>query len=73
MTETNDTGTADRRQVGPVTLATGGAAAITTLVVGVLDRFGVPLSTLEQGAVTVCIIMVAGWAVYPRTNGKRSA
>lgn len=58
------------RNVGPVTMATGGAAAITTLLVGALDRLGVPLSTLEQGAVTVCIIMIAGWAVYP--SGRRS-
>jgi len=59
-----------RRSVGPVTMATGGAAAVTTLIVGALDRLGVPLSTLEQGAVTVCIIMLAGWAVYP--SGRRA-
>ena len=68
---TTETTTTDRRQVGPVTMATGGAAAVTTLICGVLDRVGVELSTLEQGALTVCIIMLAGWAVYPR--GRRSA
>ena len=30
------------------------------------------LKHLEQGAVTVCLIMLAGWAVYPR-GGRRSA
>ena len=63
----------DKRQVGPVTLATGGAAAFSTLIVGTLDRLGVHLSTLEQGAVTVCIIVIAGWAVQPRRNGRREA
>jgi hypothetical protein len=64
----------DKRQVGPVTLATGGAAAFATLIAGALDRLGVPLSTLEQGAVTVCIIVIAGWAIQPRTGrGRREA
>lgn len=63
---TPQTTTTPRRQAGPVTMATGGAAAITTLVVGVLDRVGVHLSSLEQGAVTVCVIMLAGWAVAPK-------
>ena len=53
-------------------MATGGAAAITTLACGVLDRLGVHLSTLEQGSLTVCIIMLAGWAVYPRRNGDHA-
>ena len=67
------TGTPEnRRTAGPVTFATGGAAAVTTLIVGVLDRFGVPLSTLEQGAITVCVIMLAGWAVNPGA-GRRAA
>lgn len=69
MTQLNST-THDTKQVGPVTLATGGAAAITTILCGILDRFGVELSTLEQGAVTVCVIMLAGWAVQPA--GRRS-
>ena len=60
----------DKRNVGPITLATGGAAAFSTLIVGALDRFGIHLTTLEQGSVTVCIIVLAGWAVYPK--GKRS-
>ena len=68
---TTETTAVNQRQVGPVTMATGGAAAVTTLICGVLDRVGVELSTLEQGALTVCIIMLAGWAVYPR--GRRSA
>ena len=71
MTDTTTNPTREQRQVGPVTLATGGAAAVTTLICGVLDRVGVPLSTLEQGSITVCIIMLAGWAVYPR--GRRAA
>ena len=60
----------DPRQVGPVTMATGGAAAITTLIVGCLERLGFPITTFEQGAVTICLIMVAGWIVYPK--GRRS-
>lgn len=70
---TEPTTTATGRQVGPVTLATGGAAAFATLIAGALDRLGVPLSTLEQGAVTVCIIVIAGWAVQPRGRGRREA
>lgn len=64
--------TIDPRVVGPVTMATGGAAAITTLVAGVMERLNIPLDALEQGALTVCFIMLAGWAVYPR-GGRRSA
>ena len=67
MTTPQDT----QRQAGPVTFAAGGAAAVTTLAVGILDRLGIHLTTLEQGAVTVCIIMIAGWAVRP--SGKRAA
>jgi len=62
----------DPRIVGPVTMASGGAAAITTLVAGVMERLNIPLDALEQGALTVCFIMLAGWAVYPR-GGRRSA
>lgn len=68
MTQLNNS--VDSRQVGPVTMATGGAAAVTTIVAGVLERFGVAITPLEQGALTICFIMLAGWAVYPK--GRRS-
>lgn len=59
-----------KRNVGPVTMATGGAVALTTLIVGVLDRVGVPVTTIEQGALSIVFLMLAGWAVRP--SGRRS-
>lgn len=62
--------TIDRRQVGPVTMATGGGAAVATLIAWGLSFAGIELASLEQGALTLVLIMVAGWSVRPA--GRRS-
>lgn len=37
------------------------AAAVTTIVVGVLHRFHVELTPAEQGAITTILVAAAGW------------
>lgn len=62
-----------KRTIGPVTMATGGAVAITTFSCFLLARvanFEIP--PLEQGCLTLILVMVSGWAV-PAKRGKRVA
>lgn len=63
--------TTPKRQVGPVTMATGGGAAVATLIAWGLSFAGVEMEALEQGALTIVLIMLAGWSVRPK--GRREA
>lgn len=62
---------ASGRTVGPVTMATGGAAAMTGIACWILSLNGITVPPLEQGSITVLLIMLAGWAVKP--SGQHSA
>ena len=60
------------RTVGPVTLAAGGGAAVTTVLCWVLSLFGIDVPPEVQGAVTVLVVLVAGYAVKPGTGRYRA-
>ena len=63
---------ASGRTIGPVTLATGGAVAVTTLLCYLVKTiFGVEIPPVEQGAITLVIVMVSGWLVKPRSSDGR--
>jgi hypothetical protein len=63
----------EKRSVGPVTLATGGAAAATTILCWVLKLFGVDVPGEVQGSITVLLVLAAGYAVRPSRRGKYAA
>lgn len=60
------------RSVGPVTLATGGAAAVTALVCWVLTLFGIDVPDTIQGSITIIVVLVAGFTVPPRKTGRHA-
>lgn len=64
---------ASGRSVGPVTLATGGAAAATTLLCWILTMFGVDVPGEVQGSITVLLVLAAGYAVRPTVRGEHAA
>lgn len=51
------------RSIGPVTGATASAAAVTTILFWVLSTLGIEAPNEVQGAVTVLIVVIAGWLV----------
>lgn len=53
------------RSIGPVTIATGGAAAATTVVVWIASLFGLEVPVEVAGALTTLIVFVAGYMVNP--------
>jgi hypothetical protein len=63
----------EKRSVGPVTLATGGAAAATTVLCWVLKLFGIDVPGEVQGSITVLLVLAAGYAVRPSRRGKYEA
>jgi hypothetical protein len=63
----------EKRTVGPVTLATGGAAAATTVLCWLLTLFGVDVPGEVQGSITVLLVLAAGYAVRPSRRGKYEA
>ena len=67
------TAAVDKRSVGPVTLATGGAAAATTLICWAVSLFGVDVPGEVQGSITVLLVLLAGYAVRPAHRGKYAA
>ena len=65
--------TDEKRTVGPVTLATGGAAAATTIICWGLGLAGVDVPGEVQGSITVLLVLLAGYAVKPARRGKYAA
>lgn len=66
--------TEQKRKIGPVTLATGGAVAVAGLACWVLQQFfGITVPPLEQGYIGVILVMAAGWSVKPRRDGRHEA
>ncbi|AYQ99933.1 membrane protein [Arthrobacter phage Mendel] len=63
----------EKRSVGPVTLATGGAAAATTIICWVLSLAGVDVPGEVQGSITVLLVLAAGYAVRPASRGRYAA
>lgn len=59
------------RNIGPVTLTTTGAVAVTTIGVWILGLYGINPPPEVQGATTALIVFLAGWFV-PSKRGKRS-
>ena len=58
-----------KRSVGPVTGATTAAAALTTVVLWVLNAvWGVELPAEVQGALTTLIVVIAGYLVPPKDD-----
>lgn len=68
-----ETQTTDKRSVGPVTLATGGAAAATTVICWILSTAGIDVPGEVQGSVTVLLILLAGYLVKPASRGEHAA
>lgn len=61
-----------KRTVGPVTQATGAAAALTTVIFYVLARYGIEAPFEVQGAVTILIVYLAGYLVKPGAGRRRA-
>lgn len=59
------------RNIGPVTLTTTGAAAVTTIGVWILGLNGIEPPPEVQGAITAIVVFLCGWFV-PSKRGKRS-
>lgn len=59
------------RTVGPVTITTTAAAAVTTVGMWILSLYNVNPPLEVQGAITAIIVFCAGWIV-PSKRGKRS-
>ena len=68
-----ETQTTDTRSVGPVTLATGGAAAATTVICWILSTVSIDVPGEVQGSVTVLLILLAGYLVRPARRGRYEA
>lgn len=60
-----------KRTVGPVTMSTTAAAAITTTACWILSLYGINPPLEVQGAFTTIIVFFAGFIV-PSKRGKRS-
>lgn len=72
--ETQEKTVDDKRAIGPVTTATGAGAAGAYLICALIQMiWGVETSTEFQGALTVVIVVVAGWMIKPRIRGRRVA
>lgn len=71
MSEETDTDV--KRQVGPVTTATSAAAAAAYLICTLVTMiWEVEISTEFQGALTIILVFVSGWATRPRSPGRRA-
>ena len=60
------------RTIGPVTSTIGAAVALVTIGTTIAQTFGVTLATDVQGAITLLIVYIAGWAVSPQTALERA-
>lgn len=57
------------RTIGPVTTAAGGGAALSAVISWLLEiTLHVDVPTEIQGALAVLFVILAGWAVKPRTT-----
>lgn len=62
------------RTVGPVTTAAGGGAALSAVISWLLETLlHVQVPTEIQGALAVLFVILAGWAVKPRTTAGEHA
>jgi len=62
----------DKRQIGPVTTAAGGGAALAGIICWGLGRFaGVDVPSDVQGYLALLFVIIAGYLVRPA--GKRAA
>lgn len=59
------------RTVGPVTVSTTTAVAVTTLACWILGLYGIETPVEVQGAITAVIVFFAG-VIVPSKRGKRS-
>lgn len=59
------------RSVGPVTVTTTTAVALTTIACWILSLYGVNPPLEVQGAITAVVVFVSGLMV-PSKRGKRS-
>jgi hypothetical protein len=63
-----------KRSVGPVTTAAGVGAALSGLIAWLLKQFaGIEVPPEVQGYLAIILVVVAGWAVRPRTKARRVA
>lgn len=61
----------EQRSIGPVTGATASAAAVTTILFWVLSTLGIEAPNEVQGAVTVLIVVIAGWLVPAKNDPNK--
>lgn len=59
------------RTVGPVTVTTTTAVAVTTIGMWILSLYDINPPIEVQGAITAVIVFISGWIV-PSKRGKRS-
>lgn len=64
---------ATQRQIGKVTTATGGAAALTTLACWIMEANGIIVPGEVQGAITTLIVVIAGYLVPAEDKGRHEA
>lgn len=55
--------------IGPVTGATAAGAAVVTVLAWALTHAGIDLPHEVQGALTVLVVLLCGWAVPPSRGG----
>ena len=55
------------RTIGPVTSTIGAAVALVTIGTTIAQTFGITFTADVQGAITLLIVYIAGWAVSPQT------
>lgn len=56
-----------KRQIGQVTGATALGAAITTIILWVVNAlWGIEVDESVQGAITTLVVLIAGWLVPPK-------
>ena len=61
--------TTSTRSIGPVTTAAGGGAALSAVVSWLLQvTLHVDVPVEIQGSLAVLFVILAGWAVKPRTT-----
>jgi hypothetical protein len=64
--------TTPTRTIGPVTTAAGGGAALSAVLAWLLQTtLNVDVPVEIQGAMAVLFVILAGWAVKPRTAPSR--
>lgn len=61
---------ATQRQIGKVTVTTGGAAAVTTIACWILNSLGVEVPAEVQGAITTLVVVIAGFLVPAEDKGR---